>query len=315
MQVLNELAEFDSHNREVHCSIGMFDGVHIGHQHVLRQIVDAARAADGVAVAITFDQHPARVVAPDRAPEMIYPLSKRLELLDALGIDTTWVIPFTEAFSQFTGTEFIHQLHQHLAPLKQVSVGPDFHFGHRRSGNLELLKSLAPSLGYIVPSIQPVTHETHEVSSTAIRKLIRQGDLSAVRDRLGREYALFGTVIQGQAIGRTIGFPTANLDTEERVLPPDGVYAVWAHWNQQRIPGVMNIGCRPTRTDTPAQRTVEVHLLDYEASLYGETLEVALVASIRAEARFPSLDALKAQIARDIDAARDLLRLAPKEPG
>lgn len=307
MQIIQDLRDYDNKGQGVYCTIGMFDGVHLGHQHVIANTITEARKSNGIAMAITFDRHPAKVVAPEHAPEMIYPLFKRKTLLSNTELDLTWVIPFDLTFSQIPGPGFLEHLCTQLRPLKLICVGPDFHFGHKRSGNIQLLKEAAPRLGFDLPEIKPVRDDEKEVSSTVIRELIRQGKLTEANNKLGRPYEICGTVISGEKIGRSIGFPTANLDSRDLVLPPNGVYAVNANLAAKQFTGVMNIGIRPTLESSSSARTAEVHLFDFNDNIYDQSIEIQPITQIRSEAKFPSLDALKAQIEVDCQRAREFL--------
>lgn len=307
MEIIRNLEDYDNKGRGVYCTIGMFDGLHLGHQHVIQSTVIEARKTGGIALGITFDQHPARVVAPEYAPEMIYPLSKRTKLLTTTELDVAWVIPFTIKFSQITGQNFLEHLHTQLRPLKLICVGPDFHFGHKRSGNIQLLRNEAPRLGFDLPEIKPVKDSEAEISSTVIRSQVREGKLADAKRKLGRPYEICGPVIQGQKIGRSIGFPTANLDSTDLVLPPNGVYAVSVKLAAKQINGVMNIGLRPTLNSTDSQRTVEVHLFDFDEEIYDQSIEIEPIGLIRSEIKFPSVEALKRQIEIDCLQAREML--------
>jgi len=308
MQIIRELEDYDNQGRGVFCTIGMFDGLHLGHRHVIQSTVTEARKSGGIALGITFDQHPAKVVAPEHAPEMIYPLSKRKQLLETTDLDAAWVIPFTTQFSQITGQSFLEYLCNQLRPLKRICVGPDFHFGHKRSGNIQLLRKEAPRLGFELPEIKPIKDRETEISSTVIRTLIREGKLAEVKRKLGRPYEICGNVIQGQKIGRSIGFPTANLDSTDLVLPPNGVYAVRVNLGDEQIQGVMNIGLRPTVDSTPSRRMVEVHLFDFDEQIYDHSMEIQPIGQLRPEIKFPSVEALKSQIKIDCLRAKEILR-------
>jgi riboflavin kinase/FMN adenylyltransferase len=308
MQIIRDLEDYDNQGRGVFCTIGMFDGLHLGHRHVIQSTVTEARKAGGVALGITFDQHPAKVVAPEYAPEMIYPLSKRKKLLATTELDVAWVIPFTTQFSQITGQSFLENLCNQFRPLKRICVGPDFHFGHKRSGNFQLLRNESPRLGFELPEIELVKDSEAEISSTVIRTLIREGKFAEVKRKLGRPYEICGTVIQGQKIGRSIGFPTANLDSTDLVIPPNGVYAVNVTLADEQIRGVMNIGLRPTVDSTPSRRMVEVHLFDFDEEIYDHSIEIQPIGQLRPEIKFPSIEALKSQIEIDCLQAKEMLR-------
>jgi len=307
MKVIRAASEFHSGSRRVCVAIGMFDGVHLGHQQVIRQTLEDARQHDGLALVVTFDRHPNAVIAPESMPLLIQTLPQKLRAIQALGVHATWLIEFDRAFSQVTGDAFARSLARDLGQLHSLCVGSAFTFGHRRSGNVALLKQVGRELGFQVHGLAAVSLGGRAVSSTRIREAIQAGDLDLAAQMLGRTYALAGTVRRGDQLGRELGFPTANLEVSGLVLPPRGVYAVRARFGDQPHPAVLNIGLRPTLGDPHPTLQVEAHLLDFNQDLYSRELEVAFVARIRDEQRFPSLKALKVQIGRDVEAARRLL--------
>ncbi len=310
MKIFSDLNEFSAPGRGIFCTIGMFDGIHRGHQHVIQNTVDQAKRANGHALIITFDPHPARVVAPEHAPLMIYPPGKRRQLLAESGADFVWMIPFDQAFSRLTGQAFLELICDRFKPLQSICVGPDFHFGYQRSGNVNLLNQQSSLLQFDVPKIVPVTEGEQEISSTEIRKCVQSGELEQAANLLGRPYELSGSVVSGQKLGRKIGFPTANLNVDKLVIPPNGVYPVRAQLNEATYNGVMNIGVRPTLENASNPRLVEVHLFDCDQDFYGETLTVQPLEMIRPERKFPSLDALTGQIQIDCQEARTRLSSA-----
>ena len=282
---------------------GVFDGVHLGHRAVISSALDFAAANKGSAVVLTFDPHPTSILRPGNASPLLTSTRHKLRILAALGVQHTLVIPFDKAFAATEPADFIRQLAA-ACPLRQICVGEDWAFGKGRAGNLALLTELGPQLGFTASGTPSVAIAGQPVSSTAIRAAIQGGDLPAAQRLLGREFSLFGTVIAGNQLGRTIGFPTANIRPENEQLPPNGVYAVTAELGNKRIPGVANIGLRPTVQDADKERLLEVHLFDFTSDLYGADLEVHFRHFIRPEQKFASLDALKAQIATDAAAAR-----------
>jgi riboflavin kinase / FMN adenylyltransferase len=307
MKVIHAPSELQAGPRPVCVAIGMFDGVHLGHQQVIRQTVEDARAQDRLALVVTFDRHPNAVIAPEMTPPLIQSLPQKLRAIEALGVHATWLIRFDAVFSRIPGDVFARSLVRDLGQLHSLCVGSAFTFGHRRSGNVALLKRLGQDLHFLVHGLAAVSLGGRIVSSTRIRQHIQAGDLDAASQMLGRAYALAGTVGHGDQLGRQLGFPTANLAVAGLVLPPGGVYAARVQLQGQRHPAVLNIGLRPTLQDPHPSLHVEVHLLDFQDDLYGQEMEVTFVARIRDEQRFPSLDTLKAQITRDVEAARHLL--------
>lgn len=305
VQIIRDSNLFAGEGRPVFCTIGMFDGLHLGHQFVVNKTVERARKEHGVALAISFEQHPALIVAPERAPRMIYPLYKRQELLEASGMDCLWLIPFDIEFSRITGPEFLARVLEDFKPVRQITVGNDFHFGFQRTGNKALLQREAIRGNFDVPTVTPVAHQENEVSSTVIRQLIQTGAITDASARLGRSYAICGPVVKGRQLGRQLGFPTANIDTDSLVLPPNGVYAVYVTAEGKQHEGVMNIGLRPTHEKATPHPTVEVHLFDFKQDLYDTRIEVQPLQRLRDERKFDSLDELRKQITLDCERARD----------
>lgn len=298
-------------NTPVCAAIGVFDGLHLGHQAVLQKALDEARATRGLSLAITFDRHPNAVVAPQRVPPLIQSLRQRLRGLEIAGFHATWLIPFDASFSRIPPETFIHNLVQDVRQLSSLSVGTSFTFGHHRAGNLDLLQRLGARLGFAVHGIQPIAFDGHPVSSTRIRELIHAGQLDRIHPLLGRKYAIAGPVVRGAQLGRQLGFPTANLDVTGLALPPAGVYVATTSLSSTSYPAVLNIGRRPTVEPDAAETRFEVHILDFSGDLYDSDLEVVLHDRLRDEKRFPSLTDLQRQIRTDIDAAR--LHLARKQ--
>jgi riboflavin kinase / FMN adenylyltransferase len=303
MQKLHSADDFHSGGRKVSLAIGMFDGVHLGHQQVVRQAVADAEQHEGLAVIITFDRHPNSIVAPDRVPPLIYTEPQKLRALSGLGADATLIIPFTREFSAQPADEFIRALVTKIGPVQSVCVGSSFVFGHRRSGNVALLHEMGEQLGFKVHGLAAVSLDGEVVSSTRIREALSAGDLNRASQMLGREYALAGRILRGDQIGRTLGFPTANLDVGGLLVPPHGVYAAHAYVEGRRHRAAVNIGTRPTLTYGPELR-VEAHLVDFDGDLYGQEMELTFVEKLRDEQKFSSLEELRAQVARDIALAR-----------
>ncbi|MCX6894361.1 MAG: bifunctional riboflavin kinase/FAD synthetase [Verrucomicrobia bacterium] len=303
MKVIRAATELAA-GRKVCLAIGVFDGVHLGHQQIIRQTVADARQHEAAALVVTFDRHPATIVAPHRVPPMIYSLPQKLRTIESLGPDALLLIHFNEAFSQQTGEVFIRQLAADLGQLQSICVGADFTFGHKRSGDVKLLQRLGAELKFTVHGMAAVALDGQPVSSTRIREAVRTGDLDAASQMLGRAYSIAGQVVHGDQLGNKLGFPTANLDTAGLLLPPGGVYAAHVDFGGKNYRAVLNIGHRPTlKSPAPALR-VEVHLLDFAGDLYGQELEITFASRLRDEQKFASLEELKAQIARDIAAAR-----------
>lgn len=306
MKIIHSAAELRPGARKVCAAIGVFDGVHLGHQQVIRQTLSDARQHEAVAVVITFDCHPNTVVAPARTPPLLYSLSQKLRAIASLGAEAAWLIHFDREFSEQTGEAFIRGLVRDFGQVHSLCVGAAFTFGRQRSGNVALLRTLGRELKFIVHGLADVSLDGQTVSSTRIREAVRAGELDAAGQMLGRAYSLAGRVTRGDQLGRKLGFPTANLDVTGLVLPPNGVYAIHAAAGGREHRGVLNIGLRPTLARPEPQLQVEAHLLDFTGDLYGEELEVTFAEKLREEQKFPDVDALRAQIMRDIECARRL---------
>ena len=307
MRILSQAEELSPGARKVCVAIGVFDGVHLGHQQVIRQAVADARQVEGLALVITFDRHPSSVVAPERTPSLIYSLRQKLRAIESLGADAALVIQFDRAFSELAAEDFIRRLARQLGSIYSVCVGSAFTFGHKRGGNVELLKDLGQELNFIVHGLSSLALDGEVVSSTRIREAIRSGNLNAASQMLGRSYSLAGNVTAGDRIGRELGFPTANLDCAGLLLPPNGVYVAHARVAGRLQRAVVNIGLRPTLASPMPQLQVEAHLLDFKGDLYSEELELIFEEKLRDERKFSSREELMAQIVRDVAEARHIL--------
>jgi riboflavin kinase/FMN adenylyltransferase len=307
MKIIHAANELGHGSRKVCFAIGVFDGVHLGHQQIIRQTIADARLHDTVALVITFDSHPNSVVAPDRVPPLIYSPSQKMRAIESLGTDALLEIHFDRPFSEKSGETFISELARDLGKIHSVCVGADFVFGCKRSGNVDLLKKLGSELGFHVHGLAAVSLDGQVVSSTRIRETIRAGDFDAASQMLGRPYTICGQVIAGDRVGRKFGFPTANLDVHHLTLPPNGVYAAATKVQGQFYRVALNIGLRPTLASSQPQLRVEAHLLDFIGDLYGTELELELGDKLRDERKFASLDELRCQIAADVAKVRSLL--------
>jgi riboflavin kinase/FMN adenylyltransferase len=311
LKTIRQPSELGAAGRPVAVAIGVFDGVHLGHREVIGRMLAAARQRGGLGVVVTFDRHPNAVVAPERTPPALQSLAQRLRAFAELGAAATWCIHFDADFSRRTGEQFVRDLVHGFGRVTTVCVGSQFQFGHRRQGNVALLERLGAELGFVTEAVEPVRLDGQVVSSTLVRELIGRGALEAAGRLLGRPYALAGEVVRGAQVGRQLGFPTANLEVTGRVLPPHGVYAAQVRQPEGTLGAVMNLGFRPTVDARPAVPHLEVHLLDTQRDLYGQELEVTPVKRLRDEVRFDSLEALRAQIARDVITARLALQRPP----
>lgn len=306
MQVFRTLEEIAGKFEKVCLAVGVFDGVHLGHQRVIGQARDDARTVAGTSVVLTFDPHPMQVLRPDKAPQLLTSTQHKLELIKELHVDACLVVAFTKAFSLRPPENFIEAVAK-TNRLQEICVGTRFRFGHDRTGDVRLLEMMAPKYGFVAREITPVKLENEMISSTAVRQHVLNGRLDRAAAMLGRLFSVLGTVAPGDHRGHELGFPTANLHLHDEVLPPDGVYAVRALVEQGTFGGVANIGVRPTFKDHSSQRILEVHLLDFDREIYGRDVEVQFLQRLRDEKKFDSVDVLKAQIAEDVRTARKLL--------
>lgn len=304
MRIIQAASELQPKGRKVCLAIGFFDGVHLGHQQIIRQTISDARQHEAIALVVTFDRHPSTVVAPNRVPPLIYSLPQKQRVIESLGVDALLLIHFDRPFSEQTGETFIRGLARDLGQIQSLCVGNAFTFGHKRGGNVALLKALGAELRFTVHGMAAVSLDGKVVSSTRIRETIKAGNLDAASQMLGRAYSLAGQIVQGDQLGQQLGFPTANLDVTGLILPPNGVYTVHAQVRGQTHRAVVNIGLRPTLQNPEPQLRVEAHLLDFKDDLYGEEMEITFLEKLRDEKKFPSLTALKEQIVLDIAEAR-----------
>jgi len=304
MKIIHAANELKANGKKVCLAIGFFDGVHLGHQQIIRQTIADAHQHNAISLALTFDRHPNTIVAPNRVPPLIYSLPQKLRAIEASGADALLLIHFDKCFSEQTGEQFVHNLTREIGSFHSVCVGADFVFGHKRSGNVELLEKLGRETGFRVHGLAAVALDGQIVSSTRIRENIRRGQLDSVSQMLGRPYTICGRVIEGDKIGRKLGFPTANLEIRELVLPPNGVYAGLTRLQGKSYQVALNIGLRPTLASSQSQLRVEAHVLDFSGDLYGQELEVEITGKLRDERKFNSAKELQEQIARDIDSIR-----------
>ncbi len=304
MHVLRAIPELAKLPGPLFLAIGVFDGVHLGHQAVISTSASHARDAGGTPVVVTFDPHPAKVLRPDKAPHLLTATQHKIALIRDLGVEHLLVILFDREFAATAPEEFVNQLVAQANPLREVCVGHEWSFGRNRAGNLRLLQKLGAEHGFDVVGIKPVAVNDTVVSSTAIRRAVERGDLGKAAEMLGREYTILGTVKRGAQLGRELGFPTANISAHSEQFPPNGVYAAEAKLDHAVLRGVVNLGYRPTVTGETSERLLELHLFDFDRDIYDQDVEVRFTRYIRPEQKFADLDELAAQIARDVDAAR-----------
>jgi riboflavin kinase/FMN adenylyltransferase len=279
-------------------TLGVFDGVHIGHQKILRETVTWARAQEGESVVVTFDRHPKSVIT-HKHPPMLTSLRHRLILLDGLGVDVCVVLKFDEAMAAMPAEDFVREIMHDWLKVRGIVWGFDCRFGRGARGDLRLVEALAPAYNFKVCSVEPVILDGVVVKSTLIREAIMRGDLGTAARMLGRPFSLLGTVVHGDHRGRRLGFPTANLDLHHEVRPPQGIYSSRVVLGGKLYKALTCIGIRPTFETGAHREVVETHLLDFNADLYGKDIEVRFCRWLREERKFPSVDALIEQMNRD----------------
>ena len=286
-------------------ALGNFDGLHRGHRKILERLRRVAGERGATSVVLTFDPHPPRVVRPDKAPPLIMTTAQKLEALEEAGVHGTAIVRFTHELSQWDPETFVRTVLVEWLRVSEVWVGANFLFGHDRSGNFSLLRSLGARYGFKAEKIDPVRYKDFVVSSTRVRRLVSEARVDEASALLGHPYFIDGMVVGGDQRGRTMGFPTANLCTENELIPPHGVYATTAIIDGIVRPSITNIGTRPT-VDTSGKTTIETHIFDFDRDLYGTRMRLAFVQRLRDERAFESIDALKSQIASDCARARVL---------
>ena len=286
-------------------ALGNFDGLHRGHTKIIERIRRVAAERGATALVLTFDPHPPRVVRPDKAPPLLMTLPQKIEALEKAGVQGVAIVRFTHELSQWEPETFVRTVLVDWLHVGEVWVGADFLFGRNRSGNFSVLRALGSHYGFRAEKIDPVRYKDFVVSSTRVRRLVAEGRVDEAGALLGRHVFIDGVVVKGAGRGRELGIPTANLDTQNELLPPHGVYATSVTIDGVIHPGVTNIGLRPTFEDA-TRPTIEVHVLGLERDLYGSTIRLGFVQRLRDERRFPDVDALKAQIDADVRRARRL---------
>lgn len=299
MKIIGNLNQLPPHLAYPVIAVGVFDGVHLGHQAILRQVARQARAKKGTAVLLTFSPHPQKVISPAQAPLLLQSSAQKTAALQAFDIDILIRLPFTRRLSLYSPEQFARHV---LADrrIREIYVGENFRFGHRRMGDSNILESLGKKLGFDVYSVAAVKFRSQRVSSTIIRRLLNFGRAAAARRFLGRPYQICGTVVRDSGKGRQLGFPTANLSPENELIPAVGVYLTQTHLGQASFSSITNVGYRPTvREQTTTHPVVETFLFDFHGDLYGKRICVDFCFRLRGERKFDNVEALQSQIARD----------------
>ncbi|NNE65059.1 MAG: bifunctional riboflavin kinase/FAD synthetase [Pyrinomonadaceae bacterium] len=284
-------------------TLGVFDGLHLGHQEIMKKVAERATEIDAVPTAITFDPHPRAVLHPENAPPLLQTLDQRLANFEVLGIRQAIVIRFDKEFAAQDAEEFLSEIIHERLEAKEVYLGHGFAFGKNRAGNIDLLRSKSKKLGFHADEVGEVRLRGKRISSSRIRELLRDGKVNLARRMLGRPYGIEGAIVRGERRGHTIGFPTANLKPQNRVVPRYGVYATATLIDGEWRKGVTNIGVRPT-FEKDTDPSVETFVFDFEGDLYGKVLRVRFLHRIRDERKFEGIDQLKEQIDRDVASAK-----------
>lgn len=280
-------------------TLGVFDGLHLGHQLIMKTVVDRAKEAGAVPTVITFEPHPRAVLHPESAPPLLQTFDQKIEALGVLGIQQTIVIRFDKTFSEIRAEDFLREVVANRLQAKAVYLGRGFAFGHNREGDIKLLRSVSERLGFFADEVAEVRLRGRRIGSTRIRELLQQGQVNLARRMLGRPYGVEGQVVRGASRGATLGFPTANLHPQNRVIPRGGVYVTATLIEGQWRRSVTNIGTRPTFGDA-VEPSVETYVLGWSGDLYGDVLRVRFLHRLRDEKKFGSIDELKTQIDRDV---------------
>lgn len=299
---LDDIAQFHT---DAAVTFGVFDGIHIGHQAVISTLLERAAQHQLMSALVGFYPHPLAFLAPERCPPLITPLPKRIEILQQLGIDKIVMLSFDAQIAAMSPKTFVEQVLLEKCRARHVVVGYACQFGKNRAGNAQRLTELSAGYPFDVTIVPPTEIKGAPVHSTRIREALARGDLHCSSQLLGRPYTLMGHVVHGDGRGKQIGFPTANIDTQNQICPPNGVYAIRAKLEQRSLEGVLNIGVRPTFNGTTVQ--VETHFFDFDETIYGKPIEIFLVEKIRSEQKFPNPEMLIQQIQRDITDAAKIL--------
>ena len=305
MILITDLGKINERFNKSIITLGNFDGLHLGHQELIRKIILRAKESGGLSMVVTFRPHPLKILAPEKCPPLISIYEEKIQLLEKLGIDVLVKIPFTLDFSKMEPREFVHDVLVDLLGAKEIFVGYNYRFGKGRKGNMQMLRDLGKELGFIVREVEQVSLNGEVISSTRIRQLLINGEVEHAAKLLGRPYALCGIVVKGDGRGRGLGFPTANLASRHSIIPSNGVYAVRLLVRDKYYNGIVNIGMRPT-FDAKSM-AIEVHIFNFDEDIYGEEMTVYFAGKIREEKKFVSAEALIDQIKADINIALDML--------
>ena len=312
MRITRQLDDLRLERQPVVLAVGSFDGVHRGHQAVMSRAVSAAREMRGEAWALTLDPHPLKILKPEAAPPLITSTEHKIRLVEALGVDGCVIMPFTAAVAAEEPADFLGRLKAEAPSLCELVVGDNWTFGRHAKGDVALAQKLGPSIGFAVTVMDPVIWKGSPISSTRVRRAVAQGHLEEAEHMMGRPFSILGTVVSGKHVGTQLGYPTANLDPHNEVRPPSGIYAVRVDVGGRLYDGAAFLAETADAKSTPSGFVVEVHIMDFEADVYGRDLEMLFVRRIREVRPFPTRQALKAQIGRDVEEARRILSEKPE---
>jgi len=290
-------------------TLGVFDGLHLGHQLIMKTVVERARMIHAVPTVITFEPHPRAVLHPQSTPPLLQTFDQKIEALSVLGIEQTIIIHFDQAFSQIRAEDFLRDTVVNRLHAKEVYLGRGFFFGHNREGNIDLLRKVSERLGFLADEVPEVRLRGKRIGSTRIREMLSQGRVNLARRMLGRPYGVEGPVVRGASRGQGIGFPTANIQPRNRVIPRGGVYVTATLIDGQWRRSVTNIGVRPT-FDDGTEASIEIHVMNWSGDLYGDVVRVRFLHRLRDEKKFSSIDELKSQIERDVSRAANFFERA-----
>lgn len=312
MKVFRDLKSIKNTIRASVATVGVFDGVHIGHKKIIKEVVRRSKILNLKSVVLTFDPHPLKVLNPGARVPSLVSLQHRRNLIEELGVDYLVILKFTKAFSRLSPERFVKNILINKLSSKEIYVGENFYFGKGAKAGIDGLRSLSGEFGFKVKVFRPIKTEANIISSTLIRRLIVNGNITKASIFLGRPLSILGTVVMGSSRGRIMGYPTANIDPHHEAIPPSGVYAVRVKRKDKILKGVLNIGVRPTffkdkGLDGPREPTIEVHIFDFNERLYGEEIEIVFVKKLRDERRFKDRQDLILQIRRDEEIARAIL--------
>jgi riboflavin kinase/FMN adenylyltransferase len=301
MQIYRHIDDLNLSHRDSVVTLGNFDGIHLGHQALIRNAVQDARRRGLVSVVLTFEPHPLRVLAPARAPKMLLAHKDKMQIMQSLGVDCIVIQQFDLSFAAIPAEEFVQRVLLNRLKARKIWIGKDLRFGKGRAGDINTLKRWGVQSGFEVGIVEPIMVKDERVSSSRIRQFISDGRVDEVEPMLGRYHFVSGRVVAGHHRGRELGFPTANISTKTETIPQDGIYATLFHIGERRLLSVSSVGLNPTFDE--GVRTIESFILDFEDQIYGEAVKLSFIKRIREERKFPSVEELSEQIRHDVSSA------------